>query len=138
MSSDDENNVISKALLRGVRNGSLRNPLRGPFALLTQLIELSYLVANNSLFEQEYPTTNKIFAHDEKYSIVQRLLVTVYHILCNTVYFIIKQAYGFLGEKKETSKSSCTPCILSPFFPSFWALSSKISFFSGQILSRNV
>ena len=53
----------------------------------------------------------------------------MYHILCNTVYFIIKQAYGFLGEKKETSKSSCTPCILSPFFPSFWALSSKISFF---------
>ena len=89
MSSDDENNVISKALLRGVRNGSLRNPLRGPFALLTQLIELSYLVANNSLFEQEYPTTNKIFAHDEKYSIVQRLLVTVYHILFNIVYFII-------------------------------------------------
>ena len=89
MSSDDENNVISKALLRGVRNGSLRNPLRGPFALSTKLIDLSYLVVNNSLFEQEYPTTNKIFAHDEKYSIVQRLLVTVYHILFNIVYFII-------------------------------------------------
>ena len=88
MSSDDENNVISKALLRGVRNGSFRNPLRGPFALLTQLIDLSYLVANNSLFEQEYPTTTKIFAHDERYSIIQRLLVTVYHILFNIVYFI--------------------------------------------------
>ena len=88
MSSDDENNVISKALLRGVRNGSLRNPLRGPFALLTQLIELSYLVANNSLFEQEYPTTTKIFTHDERYSIMQRLLVTAYHILFNIVYFI--------------------------------------------------
>ena len=88
MSSDDENNVISKALLRGVRNGSFRNPLRGPFALLTQLIDLSYLVANNSLFEQEYPTTTKIFVHDERYSIIQRLLVTVYHILFNIVYFI--------------------------------------------------
>ena len=88
MSSDDENDVINKALLRGVRNGSLRNPLRGPFALSTQLIDVSYLVANNSLFEQEYPTTTKIFAHDERYSIIQRLLVTVYHILFNIVYFI--------------------------------------------------
>ena len=88
MSSDGENDVINKALLRGIRNGSLRNPLRGPFALSTQLIDLSYLVANNSLFEQEYPTTNKIFAHDERYSIIQRLLVTVYHILFNIAYFI--------------------------------------------------
>ena len=88
MSSDGENDVINKALLRGIRNCSVRNPLRGPFALLTQLIELSYLVANNSLFEQEYPTTTKIFAHDERYSIIQRLLVTVYHILFNIVYFI--------------------------------------------------
>ena len=88
MSSDGENDVINKALLRGVRNGSLRNPLRGPFALSTQLIDVSYLVANNSLFEQEYPTTTKIFAHDERYSIIQRLLVTVYHILFNIVYFI--------------------------------------------------
>ena len=88
MSSDGENDVINKALLRGVRNGSLRNPLRGPFALSTQLIDLSYLVANSSLFEQEYPTTTKIFAHDERYSIIQRLLVTVYHILFNIVYFI--------------------------------------------------
>ena len=52
------------------------------------MIDLSYLVANNSLFEQEYPTTTKIFAHDERYSIIQRLLVTVYHILFNIVYFI--------------------------------------------------
>ena len=89
MSSDGENDVINKAPLRGVRNGSLRNPLRGPFALSTQLIDLSYLVANNSLFEQEYPTTTKVFAHDERYSIIQRLLVTVYHILFNIVYFII-------------------------------------------------
>ena len=89
MSSDGENDdVINKALLRGIRNGSLRNPLRGPFALSTKLIDLSYLVANNSLFEQEYPTTTKIFAHDERYSIIQRLLVTVYHILFNIVYFI--------------------------------------------------
>ena len=89
MSSDGENDdVINKALLRGIRNGSLRDPLRGPFALSTQLIDLSYLVANNSLFEQEYPTTNKIFAHDERYSIIQRLLVTVYHILFNIAYFI--------------------------------------------------
>ena len=34
-------------------------------------------------------------------SIVQRLLVTVYHILCNTVYFIITLAYGFLDEKSN-------------------------------------
>ena len=88
MSSDGENDVINKALLRGIRNGSLRNPLRGPFALSTQLIDLSYLVANNSLFEQEYPTTTKIFAHDERYCITQHLLVTVYHILFNIVYFI--------------------------------------------------
>ena len=89
MSSDGENDdVINKALLRGIRNGSLWDPLRGPFALSTQLIDLSYLVANNSLFEQEYPTTTKIFAHDERYSIIQRLLVTVYHILFNIVYFI--------------------------------------------------
>ena len=88
MSSDGENDVINKAPLRGIRNGSLRNPLRGPFALSTQLIDVSYLVANNSLFEQEYPTTTKIFAHDERYSIIQRLLVTVYHILFNIVYFI--------------------------------------------------
>ena len=88
MSSDGENDVINKALLRGIRNGSLRNPLRGPFALSTQLIDLSYLVANNSLFEQEYPTTTKVFAHDEKYSIIQRLLVTVNHILFKIVYFI--------------------------------------------------
>ena len=88
MSSDGENDVINKALLRGIRNGSLRNPLRGPFALSTQLIDLSYLVANNSLFEQEYPTTTKIFAHDERYSIIQRLLVTVYHILFNIAYFV--------------------------------------------------
>ena len=88
MSSDGENDVINKALLRGIRNGSLRNPLRGPFALSTQLIDLSYLVANNSLFEQEYLTTTKIFAHNERYSIIQRLLVTVYHILFNIVYFI--------------------------------------------------
>ena len=89
MSSDGENDdVINKALLRGIRNGSLRNPLRGPFALSTKLIDLSYLVANNSLFEQEYPTTTKIFAHDERYSIIQRLLVTVYHILFNIAYFI--------------------------------------------------
>ena len=88
MSSDGENDVINKALLRGIRNGSLRNPLRGPFALSTQLIDLSYLVANNSLFEQEYLTTTKIFAHDERYSIIQRLVVTVYHILFNIVYFI--------------------------------------------------
>ena len=88
MSSDGENDVINKALLRGIRNGSLRHPLRGPFALSTQLIDLSYLVANNSLFEQEYPTTTKIFAHDERNSIIQRLLVTVYHILFNIIYFI--------------------------------------------------
>ena len=88
MSSDGENDVINKALLRGIRNGSLRNPLRRPFALSTQLIDLSYLVANNSLFEQEYPTTTKIFTHDERYSIMQRLLVTAYHILFNIVYFI--------------------------------------------------
>ena len=89
MLSDDENNVINKALLRGIRNGSLRNPLRRPFALSTKLIDLSYLVVNNSLFEQEYPTTTKIFTHDERYSIMQRLLVTVYHILFNIIYFII-------------------------------------------------
>ena len=89
MSSDGENDdVINKALLRGIRNGSLRDPLRGPFALSTQLIDLSYLVANNSLFEQEYPTTTKIFTHDERYSIMQRLLVTVNHILFNIAYFI--------------------------------------------------
>ena len=89
MSSDGENDdVINKALLRGIRNGSLRDPLRGPFALSTKLIDLSYLVANNSLFEQEYPTTTKVFAHDEKYSIIQRLLVTVNHILFKIVYFI--------------------------------------------------
>ena len=50
MSSDDENDVINKALLRGVRNGSLRNPLWRSFALSTQLLELSYLVVNNNLF----------------------------------------------------------------------------------------
>ena len=50
MSSDDENDVVNKALLRGVRNGSLRNSLWEPFALSTQLLELSYLVVNNSLF----------------------------------------------------------------------------------------
>ena len=50
MSSDDENDVINKALLRGIRNGSLRNPLWRSFALSTQLLELSYLVVNNNLF----------------------------------------------------------------------------------------
>ena len=50
ISSDDENDVINKALLRGVRNGSLRNPLWRSFALSTQLSELSYLVVNNNLF----------------------------------------------------------------------------------------
>ena len=37
------------------------------FAFSTQLIELSYLVVNNSLFWQEYKTANWVFAHDEKY-----------------------------------------------------------------------
>ena len=32
-------------------------------------------------------------------SIVQHLLVTVYHILCNIVHFLITQAYGLLGKK---------------------------------------
>ena len=54
----------------------------------------------------------------------------------NAVYFIITKAYGFLG--KKTSRSTCTLCTLSPFFLSFWALSSNISFVSGQILSQNV
>ena len=67
----------------------------------TQLLELRYLVVNYNLFYQEYPTANEVFAHDENYSIVQRLLVTVYHILCNTVYFIIKQAYGSWVKKRN-------------------------------------
>ena len=40
--------------------------------------------------------------------------------------------------EKKTSRSTCTLCTLSPFFLSFWALSSDISFVSGQILSQNV
>ena len=56
---------------------------------------------------------------------VLHLFVTVYYILCNTVYYVLSQANGF-------------PCILWPFSPSFWALSSKIAFVSGKILSQNV
>ena len=56
---------------------------------------------------------------------VLHLFVTVYYILCNTVYYVLSQANGF-------------PCILWPFSPSFWALSSKIAFVSGTILSQNV
>ena len=56
---------------------------------------------------------------------VLHLFVTVYYILCNTVYYVLSQANGF-------------PCILWPFSPSFWALSIKIAFVSGKILSQNV
>ena len=56
---------------------------------------------------------------------VLHLFVTVYYILCNTVYYVLSQANGF-------------PCILWPFSPSFWALSSKIAFVSGKILSQNI
>ena len=56
---------------------------------------------------------------------VLHLFVTVYYILCNTVYYVLSQANGF-------------PCILWPFSPSFWALSRKIAYVSGKILSQNV
>ena len=50
-------------------------------------------------------------------SIVQRLLVTVYHILCNTVYFIITLAYGFLS--KKTLKIDMFPLHFIAIFPKF-------------------
>ena len=50
-------------------------------------------------------------------SIVQRLLVTVYHILCNTVYFIITLAYGFLS--KKTLKVDMFPLHFIAIFPKF-------------------
>ena len=71
-------------------------------------------------------------------SIVQRLLVMVYHFLCNTVYFIIAQAYGYLGKKKKPQSQHVSFSIFSPFSWSFWALLIKITFVSGHILSQNV
>ena len=62
-----ENDVINNALLRAVRNGNPRNPLRGPICIFNTVDRTSYLVLNNSLFRQEYKTANWVFAHDEKY-----------------------------------------------------------------------
>ena len=67
---------------------AFENLYRDQFALSTHLRELSFLVINNSLFFNKSTR-----------SIVQCLLVTVYDILCNTVYFIITLAYGLLSKK---------------------------------------
>ena len=85
------------------------------FAFSTQLIELSYLVVNNSLFDKS--TRPQIGFSRTMRSIVQRLLVTVYHILCNTVYFIITLAYGFLS--KKNLKVDMFPLHFIAIFPKF-------------------
>ena len=106
------------------------------FAFSTQLIEQVILSLITVCLDKS--TRPQIGFSRTMKSIVQRLLVTVYHILCNTVYFIITRACMASWMKKVTSKSTCFPCILSPFSSSLWALSVKITFVSGQILSQNV
>ena len=84
---------------------AFENLYRDQFALSTHLIEQSFL----SLIT---PVFNKSIR-----SIVQCLLVTVYHILCNTIYFIIILAYGFLS--KKTLKVDMFPLHFIAIFPKF-------------------